>query len=88
MDKAWKRTFYRLVDSSVLPASDLDQARLIEQEIFLNIKPEVEKETGRQWMGDKEQNSLADFKVALSVKRSFMNYEKSRSDKDVQYFKF
>ena len=88
MDKVWKRTFYRLVDSSVLPASDLDQARLIEQEIFLNIKPEVEKELGRPWMGDKEQNRLADFKVALSVKRSFNNYEKNRGDKDVQYFKF
>ena len=67
---------------------------IIEGLIFENLKylvgpkPEVEKELDREWRGDKEQNSLADFKVAQSFKRSFVNYEKSRGDEDIQYFKF
>ena len=88
MDNAWKRIFYTLNDSNVLPPPDLDQARNIEEEVFLNIKSEVEKELGREWIGDKEQNSLADLKVAQSLKKSFVYYEKSREDKDKQYFKF
>ena len=56
--------------------------------VFINIKPEVEKELDRKWIGDKEQNSIADFKVAQSLKRSFVNYEKSSRDEDVQFFKF
>ena len=89
MDQKWKRTFYRLIDSNDFATSDMaDQARSIEETIFLNIKSEVEKEVGREWTGDKEQNSLADFKVAQSLKRSFINYEKSKKAKDPQYFKF
>lgn len=71
-----------------MPQSDLNQARGIEEEIFLNIKAEVEKELGREWEGDKEQNSLADMKVAQSVKKSFRNYERTRKGTDIQYFKF
>ena len=72
----------------MLPPTDLNQARDIEEEIFLNIKADVEKELGRDWVGDKEQNSLADMKVAQSVKKSFRNYERSRKGTDIQYFKF
>ena len=88
VDNAWKKILYRLIDSNVLLPPDLDKVTTIEQEVFLNIKPEVEKELDREWRGDKEQNSLADFKVAQSFKRSFVNYEKSRGDEDIQYFKF
>ena len=33
-----------MIDSTVLPPSELAQARSIEEEIFLNVKKEVEKE--------------------------------------------
>ena len=46
------------------------------------------KQLGRDWEGDQEQNTLADFKVAQSVKRSFLNYEKSRNKNDPKYFEF
>ena len=46
------------------------------------------KELGREWVGDSEQNSLADMKVAQCVKKSFRQYERSRKDTDVIYFKF
>ena len=88
VDAIWKKTYYRLIDSNVLPPSDLTQARGIEEEIFLNIKGEVEKELGREWAGDKEQNSLADMKVAQSLKKSFQNYEKGRKGGDIKFFKF
>ena len=65
-----------------------DKARSIEETIFLNIKAEVEKELGREWTGDKEQNSLADFKVAHCLKRCFLYYERNRKDNSPQYFKF
>ena len=68
--------------------SDLEKALTIEEEVFLNIKPQVEKDLGRDWDGGTEANKLADFKVAQSVKKSFHNYEKTRASNDRQFFKF
>lgn len=86
MDKLWRRAFYRLIDSSTLNPDDRDRARRIEEELFINIKPEVESEVGRDWEGDEEQNRLADLKIAQCLKKSFRNFE--RSSKDVHYFNF
>ena len=82
----WKKTFYRMIDANSLAPDDRDQARSIEEELFINIKPEVEKQSGRDWDGDEEQNLLADLKIAQCLKRSFLNFEKS--SKDVHYFNF
>ena len=75
-----------MIDSGTLAPDNCNQAQRIEEELFLNIKHEVEKESGQDWVGDKEQNRLADLKIAQCLKRSFLNFEKS--SKDVHYFKF
>ena len=41
-----------MIDGSSLAPDDRDQARSIEEELFINIKPEVEKQLGRDWDGD------------------------------------
>ena len=66
----------------------MEKSLEIEQELFLNIKQQVEKELGTEWDGGLEANRLADFKVAQSVKKSFVNYEKNRATSDPKYFKF
>ena len=71
-----------------MSSPDLEKALRIEEEVFLNIKAQVEKELGRDWDGGTEANKLADFKVAQSVKKSFHNYEKTRASSDRQFFKF
>ena len=75
-----------MIDSSTLAPDDRDKAMRIEEELFINIKPEVERELGGNWEGDEEQNRLADFKIAQCLKKSFLNFE--RSSKDIHYFKF
>ena len=80
--------FYRFMDSGDLSSADLEKSLAIEQELFLNIKPQVEKELGREWDGGLEANKVADFKVAQSIKKSFYNYEKTRASSDRQFFKF
>ena len=75
-----------MIDSSTLAPGNRDQARRIEEELFINIKPEVERELGRIWEGDEEQNRLADIKISQCLKKSFLNFE--RSSKDIHYFKF
>ena len=76
------------MDSAVLPSADLEKSLEIEQQLFLNVKSQVEKELGREWDGGLEANRLADFKVAQSVKKSFHYYEKTRAASDPQFFKF
>ena len=86
-DIKWKVVFNRFLDSADLSTEDRDKVKIIEQEIFLNIKPHVEKEHVT-WDGGRESNRLADFKVAQSVKKSFLNYENDRERRDPKYFKF
>lgn len=86
-DREWKVIFNRFLDSADLSTEEREQVKIIEQEIFLNIKPQVEKEHVT-WDGEKESNRLADFKVAQSVKKSFLNYENDRGRSDPKYFKF
>ena len=78
--------FYRVVDS--LATSEGDQVRSIEEHSFANIvKDEVEEELG-PWTGSKEQNALADYKIASSIKTSFKSYEKNRKSFEESFFKF
>ena len=72
---AWKRTWNRLIDSYDKP--DRDDLISIEKRIFENIKKEVEEESG-DWLGLKSQNSLADFKVASCIFKSFKAYEEGK----------
>ena len=66
----------------------MEKSLKIEQELFLNIKQQVEKELNMEWDGGLEANRMADFKVAQSVKKSFGNYEKNRATNDPKYFTF
>ena len=85
-DQSWKRYFYRCVDS--LAGNDGDHLREIEEMSFAQIfKYEVEAELG-SWTGSDEQNRLADYKIAGSVKNSFRNYEKTKKGYEQSYFKF
>ena len=62
--------------------------RNIEEGIFRDlVKIEVEAELG-DWSGSKEQNQMADLKIAKNVKSSFCEYEKNRNSYDENYFKF
>ena len=75
------------MDSADLSTGDRDKIKAIEQDIFLNMKAQMEKEN-QTWDGEKESNKVADFKVAQSIKKSFLNYEKDRKKSEPQYFKF
>ena len=71
-----------------MSSDNQEKVKVIEQEIFLNIKPQVERELDQTWDGDQNANRLADQKVAMSFKKSFINYESDRSKDDPKYFKF
>ena len=76
------------MDSAELSPADKEKTRNIEQEVFLNIKAHVEKELNHSWDGEKKSNRLADFKIAQSIKKSFLNYESDRQRNDPKYFNF
>ena len=59
-----------------------------EEEMFRNVKPEVEKELGIQWDGGVEANRLADLKIAQCFKNSFKYYESTRQPNEPTFFKF
>lgn len=63
---------------------DSEKLLSIEEEISENVR----KQDIGEWTGSAEQNSLCDFKVSKSVKSSFQYYEKSKTVKEVSYFKF
>ena len=84
----WKLIFNRFLDAADLSSDNQEKLKVIEQEIFLNIKPQVERELDQTWDGDQNANRLADQKVAMSFKKSFINYESDRSKDDPKYFKF
>ena len=85
-DQSWRRDFYRCVDS--LATSDGDRLREVEERSFSNlVKEEVETELG-VWSGLEEQNRLADFKIASSIKTAFKNYERNKKSYEKSFFKF
>ena len=60
-----------------LAGNDGDLLREFEEMSFAQIfKDEVEAELG-SWTGSDQQNRLADYKIAGSVKNPFKNYEKT-----------
>ena len=85
-DDAWKKLFYRKVDSK--PGDEGCKLRKIEEQMFTEVvKKEVEEELG-DWSGSKDQNDLADNKISMNVKSSFRVYEKIRAKHEKCYFKF
>ena len=60
----------------------------IDREMFEHIKPMVEKKLNENWFGSKEQNSVADFKIAESIRSSFRSYEKQGVRPDGHFFEF
>jgi len=89
-DKRWKQLYYRLVDSDDLPDDVKATVRKIERNMFVVIKPEVEKETGTNWDNSSQQNKMADVKIASMLKKSFCLYERNNADNthSTSYFKF
>lgn len=84
--RVFKRIFYRGVDT--ITGEQGEQLRKIEEDMFRDlVKHEVEAELG-DWSGSKQQNQMADLKIAKNVKSSFCEYEKNRHSYDDNYFKF
>ena len=85
-DKVWKKTWNRFVDTVESPVKE--KVLEIEKTIFDNTKKEVLKQMDlAYWSGSKSENSLADYKVAMSVKGAFRYYESSKDVEDETYFK-
>ena len=85
-ESVWKKLFYRLVDSLVSSVSD--RLRSIEELMFKStIKLEIEMKMG-EWIGSCEQNKYADMKIAVEVRDSLNNYEKSKESYEESYFSF
>ena len=76
------------MDSSVLAPIESERIISTEEEMFRNVKPEVEKELGIEWDGGVEANSLADLKIAQCFKNSFKSYENTRLTNEPSFFKF
>ena len=68
----------------MLDEKDCVELLKIEKRICENVK----KDLALEWTGSSTQNSQCDFKVSKCVKASFQNYEKTKTGKDVSYFKF
>ena len=65
-----------------------EQLRRIEEKLFSDkVKNDVEEESGK-WVGSSDQNKLADFEIAMSIKSAFKLYEKSKKFYEKAYFKF
>lgn len=76
----------RLLDS-IEDGKEKEELLRIENKLFLNIKKEVEADTGSSWTGTVEENYNADLKVASSVYISFKSYE-SGLKRQGQFFQF
>ena len=72
----------------MLDDEDANRLAGIEMEIFGNIVKDVEKEMDQEWSGTKKENRIADEKVAMSIRNSFLNYERDRKANAPSFFKF
>ena len=71
---------FRFLDGGDLDEEDKVKFLKIEETIFLSIKKDILEELGDdEWVGSSEQQSLADFKVAICLKKSFAEYEKNKA---------
>ena len=85
-DKDWCRILYKIIDSDLSEYGC--ELRVMEERIFLDlVKSDVEKETGI-WKGDRDQNNLADEKIARVVKNALKGYEKNKKNFEDSYFMF
>ena len=83
---AWKKIFYRLVDT--LKDEDDDLVRGIEEDLFLRfVKGDVENESG-PWIGSSDQNKLFNMKVESMIRNSFKYYESIRQSPQEKVFNF
>ena len=80
---------FRFLDGGDLDEEDKVKFLKIEETIFLSIKKDILEELGDdEWVGSSEQQSLADFKVAICLKKSFAEYEKNKAKSSKTFFKF
>ena len=86
-DEAWRRMFYRTVDS-LMDEGNGSRLRKVEAQMFIEFaKSQVEEVLGC-WTGSAIQNKAADEKISSYVKASFRAYEKMRKSFQQSYFKF
>ena len=87
--KAFKKQFYRLVDSESLQIEDQQKLRSIERRVFDACREDILKEaTDKMWSGSKEQNQRADVIVATKIRTSFRVFENTKTGHKVSYFVF
>ena len=88
-EKAFKKILFRILDGGLFDHKSEESKRLlqIEIDVFKNILKEVEKETECKWSGTIKENSLADAKIAKSIRNSLINYERDRKDQEPSYVK-
>lgn len=82
----WKKLWNRFLDGGTMKDEVRKDLLKIENKIFNNIKPDVEKET-HPWTGSQEQNFIADHAVAKAVSKAFETYERGLKRKGT-YFTF
>ena len=71
----WRIMWSRFLDTYSRDKEKRTQLLTIENELFQNVKKEVEDETG-PWEGSRKQNRLADVKIATRVYNSFKSYSR------------
>ena len=88
-EKTFKKILFRILDGGWFDQESEELKRLsqIELEVFKNILKEVESETDCKWSGSIKENSLADVKIAKSIRNSLINYERDRKDQEPTYVK-
>ena len=59
----------------------------IELDVFKNILKKVEKESDCKWSRTIKENSLADAKIAKSIRNSLINYERDRKKEEPSFVK-
>ena len=82
-EKKFKVQFYRQVDGENDP-----KLREMEEKVFLGVKNDIEKDCDQTWDNSSFMNKKADIKVASAIRKSFLNYERTRLTDEKTYFKF
>ena len=88
-EKSFKKILFRILDGGWFDKGSEEFKRLsqIELDVFKNILKEVEKESDCKWSGTIKENSLADVKIAKSIRNSLINYERDRKKKEPSFVK-
>ena len=86
-DEDWKKMYNRWLDSGEFSKEETERLKSIQLSIFKNVMKEIDKEEQDSFNGSREHNRIGDFKVAVSIKKSFRNFEANKK-KEKSYFKF